>query len=1445
MAGPPTTIVLQPDGANGTDTAIERSTPAWNFGDSATLWVGPDPGTGGLARSLLRFDLSALPPATDVVNASLELFETAGGMGSVDVRRASAPWTEGDGDRAWSRVPILVRETAGVRRVREPVEVDLDFALGSIGDPARDLRVWLDRREVPSQVYATRYNGTGVASARVVFGASLLPFENQTFVITYSTNETVVPPYRGKGMGSAALWTSPPVGSGASGVSVADVDGDGELDVVYGTATGYVHDLYPNGTTRWSTRLSTTNSVPYTPQLADLDGDGTIDIVAITNDPALVRLNATGSVQWTAPMSVPDLPLSTPTLLDVDGDGVLDILLGRRSKAVDAFSGTDGAFIRTFPAGDWAYTASIFDLDGDGVGEIFFASDDRNVHTYDVSGTPLWTNAPGNASFLESSVAIGDVNGDGFADVVAGDDLNIGEQFALNATDGSVLWSVAVPDYREGGQTLADLDGDGRLEVVLGLHVGTVRALSGANGTTLWSYPGGTSQAVAPAIVDVTNDGAPEILYMDDGTTIRVLNGTGRLVHSWNIVANNPGLRTLTQHPMATPAVVDLDGDGTLEVVVPTGGGVQAFGTGGLGRDWRTYGYNWNHTHLAGDGTSPDGAPLLQAGPGTPVEVPASGASWVYRDGVTRWLSPGGDALAPEASAPAQPAWTAWNVRALVRDWVTGAFPNVGLVLADSDESTGASHGYSSSDSPNASARPRLVITYTLPSTDPTPRIVAAIPAIVRTEDSPPVAVNLSAFAADDDTPPGLLRWNVSGYDPGVVRITGTGALGSQVLTFYPQKDAWGSRRVTYWLTDPEGHIASAESWLNITPVNDPPTFDPPATFVVRYNASYAFDFGPYIGDVDNPRSELSLATDDPVHTSVSGFTVTFLYPRTYLDQWAFVGIVASDVEDSVGKVVAVRITTDTPPALVRSLPDLTMFEGQFLLGVFDLDDYFTDPNNDSLFFSFGYSHLTIAIHANHSVDIQAQSNWFGVEPVTFRGTDPQGAIAEDTIAVTVIAVNDPPVLGALPDLGVRYDAAYPFNLEPYIWDPDTPIDGISVVVSNPYVSVSGRLLVLLFPVALNGTTQPLTVTISDGLANDSRTISVTVSENWPPTVRAKVPDATFLEDSVLNGAYDLTTYFADVDNTPLFYSSGNVNVLVSINPSGIVDLRAAADWFGAEQVTFRATDTLGALAEDSVWIRVLPVDDAPGFATVPEVRLDQTAAYVDLRPYLFDVDTNVSDLILVTSSPHATIVGQGLLLNYSGDAVEDVEVIVSDGTLTNRTTVHVVVTLVGAQERLPGYLYWVPIPILAAGSIGFILYRRRQVEWALLVTNYGLLVGSVFRGDPTVLDTDVMSGMLTAILNFAKTSFSDEKVREIDEITLGDRRVSIVRGSMAYLAVVYQGRARGYLPRISKSLLNRIEAEYPEALGTLVDSSKAKAIPVLLKQFLDRAWWPLLKFNN
>src|SRR5712691_2179043 len=1444
----PQLLVLQP-GANGTDAFVTSGTPLWNFGDNASLLVGPNATSGYLNRALLRFDVGSLPANATILNATLALYEVAGSGGVVQVRRALNSWTEGNGGHSWTVVPVTVRETAGVNRTLEPVEVTVPFLPNAVADPLRDLRVYDSNREVPSQVYGYVFKTGYLASARVDFDVTVRAFGTKTYDIVYSTNGTGIPSYRTATWSTGPVWTYGPTGGGASGATVADLDNDGHLDIFFGGTDGYVYCLDDAGNLKWRTLVSPGQSVPFTPQVADVDRSGELSVVVSTNAPSVVRLNSSGTIVWT--YNSGSVLFTTPTLVDVNADGVMDALVGSNARNLAAIDGRTGTSLPSSTVPVAAYTPTIADIDRSGAPEILVDGDDKSMHAFALDGTGLWAaNAPGG-SFLEGSIAFGDVNGDGFPEVVTGDVGNTGIEFALSASNGTTVWYRSLPTYREGGQSMADVNGDGIPEILVGVTSGTVYNLRGTDGSTFWSYNAGTTQAGTPVVADFDRSGTRQIAFIE-GSAVDVLTATGFLANGWTISPPNLNLRSTYQFPMTSPAVADLTGNGTLEILVPTSAGMAAYGTGGLDHDWRTWGYNVNHTQRFLDGASGSGARNLDASLGVPQVFPAAGVSWNYRDGTTPWATSGGDFGLTSTTAPASPGWMSWNITNLVQDWVAGLAPNDGVFLLEASEITGALYGFVSSDSPDAAHRPIFTVAYTFSSAgsgkEP-PRIIGRIPNLGLPENAGPAALDLSAYASDPDTPASRLRWNVTGFDPVVVAIGGANIPGEHTMTISPQSGRWGDALVTYWLTDPEGGFDRQTAWINVTQVDSPPTFGPPSPLYVRANDTYVFDEGPYIGDPDTPRASLTLTSDDPAHVSASGTNVSFRYPEAYLGRWAFVNLTLSDGTFGVTRVVVVKVTTDHPPALRRALPDVTMQEGALVRGVFNLSEYFSDPDQDSLFYSTGYVHLIVAIRANLSVDIQAPDGWWGQEDVTFRATDPTGAIAEDTVRVTVLHLDAPPVWGAVPDLRVRLDTPFSFNLDPYLSDPDTPSSDLVVSASDPpHALVSGHLLTLTYPWVMNGTVQRLVLSTSDGVFTVNRTVLVAIGSDWPPIVVTKMPDTSFDEGTTRRGVYRLSDYFADPDGTLLFWTVGNSRIGVTIQANGSVDLTSAAGWWGTETVTFRATDSQGGLQEDTVRITVVHVDRPPAFLAVPDVFLNVTTTYLSLAPYLRDPDNPVSELFLVsTNSSHAIVVGQGLLLRYAGDADEYIGVVVSDGNLTGGTTIHVRVALPAGviQQVVPAWLYWAPLPVILAALGGFLAYRRRQLEWAFLVTNAGILVSSISRRGDGALDTDLLTGMLTTIMDFAKQSFSDEKERNLEGLELGEKRVAIVRGEKSYAAVVYKGRTPGSLVRIMQSMLGIIEARHGDALGDVVDSTKLGEIPLLLAKLVKRGSLPYVFFGK
>ncbi len=154
------------------------------------------------------------------------------------------------------------------------------------------------------------------------------------------------------------------------------------------------------------------------------------------------------------------------------------------------------------------------------------------------------------------SLAIADLDGDGYEEVVVGSyDKHV---YALTR-DGQMLWR-----YRAGAAIYAvdagDLDGDGRAEVVVGADDNQVHALR-SDGEALWRYRTG-SRVITVLTADLDGDGSGEVLAGSWDRALYLLDATGEL--RW---------QSSTDEALSVLRCADLDDDGELEIVAGSQGG--------------------------------------------------------------------------------------------------------------------------------------------------------------------------------------------------------------------------------------------------------------------------------------------------------------------------------------------------------------------------------------------------------------------------------------------------------------------------------------------------------------------------------------------------------------------------------------------------------------------------------------------------------------------------------------------------------------------------------------------------------------------------------------------------------------------------------------------------------------------------------------------------------
>lgn len=186
------------------------------------------------------------------------------------------------------------------------------------------------------------------------------------------------------------------------------------------------------------------------------------------------------------------------------------------------------------------------------------------------------------SSFNDSKMTACDVDNDGVQEILAG---NLNGNMYCFAPDGKVEWVKHCGGSIRGGAACFDVDGDKTKEIFFGDMNGVVWGLScTGKDLTQWGWPKPTANTggfvgvyATPAVGDINGDGSVEI----------VATTWGHYIHAWNYGgAELPGWPFDQKDTLwSSPSIADIDRDGLKEVVVGgdcTGGSGWPYPSGGL-----------------------------------------------------------------------------------------------------------------------------------------------------------------------------------------------------------------------------------------------------------------------------------------------------------------------------------------------------------------------------------------------------------------------------------------------------------------------------------------------------------------------------------------------------------------------------------------------------------------------------------------------------------------------------------------------------------------------------------------------------------------------------------------------------------------------------------------------------------------------------------------------
>ena len=315
--------------------------------------------------------------------------------------------------------------------------------------------------------------------------------------------------------------------NGAAIVDVADIDGDGDLDIV---ATGYKADIvvwYENDQLNWNEYTIGTLDITVGVDIADIDGNDTPDVVAagMGADRVVWYKNEGGTpVNWTEYTIDANLDgAAIVYVADIDGDDTLDVVAtGLDADDVVWYENSGGTPVtwtkNTIDANlDGAQELEIVDLDGDMDLDIVAAGSNANVVVW--YENPTWTKDTIDANLDRAwEIRAADIDGDDTLDLVAtgrnADDV----VWYKNSGGIPIIWTKFTIDANLNGAVvvdIADIDLDSDLDVfATGFDADSVVWYENVGGTpinwirhTIYANLDGAAQIFA---IDIDDDTDPD-----------------------------------------------------------------------------------------------------------------------------------------------------------------------------------------------------------------------------------------------------------------------------------------------------------------------------------------------------------------------------------------------------------------------------------------------------------------------------------------------------------------------------------------------------------------------------------------------------------------------------------------------------------------------------------------------------------------------------------------------------------------------------------------------------------------------------------------------------------------------------------------------------------------------------------------------------------------------
>ena len=364
---------------------------------------------------------------------------------------------------------------------------------------------------------------------------------------------------------------------GAASVHTADLDGDGDTDILCASRTDdHVRWYENNGSESFTAHtISNSASYAYSVYAVDIDNDGDMDVLSASlSDKTIAWYENDGSESFTEhaiSTTADGARLVHP--VDMDDDGDMDVLSAASQGGITWYQ-NDGSesfathIISDTLSGAWYVHAA--DVDGDGDMDVLSASkSDDKVAWYENNGSENFTeHAISTTADGAYAVKAVDIDSDGDMDVISGSYIdNKVAWYENNGSESFIEHVISTTASYAFDVYAADVDGDGDMDVLSACKTAGVFWYDNdgsENFTTHTLHASTTDQPISVYVGDVDSDGDLDVLsahYVGDFINWYEQEGTPVISNSHPVASDLAVTTAEDTDYSGTATATDVNGD--------------------------------------------------------------------------------------------------------------------------------------------------------------------------------------------------------------------------------------------------------------------------------------------------------------------------------------------------------------------------------------------------------------------------------------------------------------------------------------------------------------------------------------------------------------------------------------------------------------------------------------------------------------------------------------------------------------------------------------------------------------------------------------------------------------------------------------------------------------------------------------------------------------------